>query len=170
MIEGITLFNKKTIDNDKGLVYQLNTQNVPIANCKSNSIIRKFYEEVLPDKKRLIKNLKKKNSDAFVWVEYGNDFNTELTNCMQYTRCNNKEIPITISLFDAKSNRKSKQLNLKFKKNYLIFSIKSLKELKESVCSLLYDNKFPPPVKEKKETVEKEKKESCSKNSTKTKE
>jgi len=149
MIEGITLFNRKANENNKNIVFQLNTQKVPIVNCKSNKIIRKFYDEVVRDNSRLRKNLRKRKSETFIWVEKDPEFNTEVANCMQYTKCYNREIPITLTLFD-RTQKKSKQLKLKFKKNYMTFSLKSLEELKNSVCWLLYESRFPTPVEEQK--------------------
>jgi len=145
MIEGITLFNKQSSLNHKNIIYQLATNESLIPNYKSNNHIHKFYSCIKSDKKRLAKNLQSKDSAAFVWIDYLSDYKSTISNCMRLTTCENIEVPVKVVLFDGKKTQE-RALHLKFKKNYLLFSNKSLTDIKQTVSYLLYENRFPKPI------------------------
>ena len=147
MIEGITIFNKRCVETNKKFKYRLNTNDkIPIANHQSNTNINSFYSKVKSNTSKLSTLLRKKDSDAFVWIEHNPGFKTAVSNCIASTSCENQNLKATVVLFDGQ-DKHTKEIFLKFKKGYMAFSIKSMIELKFAVAELLFDNRFPQPVK-----------------------
>jgi len=145
MIEGITVFNSKCISSQKNFKYLLNTKgDNPIASCRSNNNIMSFYGTMRTNDNKMRSLLKKKKSDAFIWVEYPENFKDVIQSCSNSSTLKSKELDLQLVLFDG-IKKQTKNIRLKFLKNYQTFSIKSIMELKIAVASLLFDNKFPEP-------------------------
>jgi len=155
MVEGITVFNRQCNTTQKNFRYLLNTKDKnPIASCISNGNILYFYNKVKSNDKKMRVLLLKKKSDAFVWIEYPDNFKEAIQTCIHSSTIKNTELEVQLVLFDG-LKKETKSIRLKFLKNYQTFSIKSIMELKYAVASLLFENKFPKPIPVKEEKEDK---------------